>query len=100
MQVSSAKDASSDRASSSSSCRASSASSSYPFLNRSKELSYLADLCSAPPDAISVILGPRSAGKTALLTEFMCQRGLLDSRCFIDAREAPVNTPVIWPGPY
>jgi hypothetical protein len=90
MQVLPAKDASSDRASSSSSSRASS---SYPFFNRSKELGYLADLCGAPPDAISVILGPRSAGKTALLTEFMCQRGLLDSRCFIDARETPINTP-------
>jgi hypothetical protein len=98
VQVLSAKDASSDRASSSSSSsssssRASSASSSYPFFNRSKEVSHLADLCSAPPDAISVILGPRSAGKTALLTEFMHRRGLLDSRCFIDARETPFKTP-------
>jgi hypothetical protein len=93
MQVLSAQDASSDRASISIIISSSKASSSYPFFNRSKELSYLADLCSAPPDAISVILGPRSAGKTALLTEFMCQRGLLDSRCFIDARETPINTP-------
>jgi predicted AAA+ superfamily ATPase len=89
MQVLSAKDASSDRASSSSS----SFSSSYPFFNRKLELQHLADHCSAPPDAISVIVGPRSTGKTALLTEFMSQRGLLDSRCFINARITPINTP-------
>jgi len=87
MQVVSAKNASSDRASSSSS------SSSYPFFNRKLELKHLADHFSAPPDAISVILGPRSSGKTALLTEFMSQRGLLDSRCFINARITPINTP-------
>jgi Cdc6-like AAA superfamily ATPase len=101
MQVLSAKDASSDGASSSnsssrastSSSSSSSSSSSYPFFNRKVELKHLADHCSAPPDAISVIVGPRSTGKTALLTYFMSQRGLLDSRCFINARITPINTP-------
>jgi AAA+ ATPase superfamily predicted ATPase len=103
MQVFSAKDASSDRssssssssssASSSSSWATSSASSSYPLFNRTKELAHLAELCSAEPDSISVILGPRSAGKTVLLKEFMCRQGLLDSRCFIDAREKYIKTP-------
>jgi AAA+ ATPase superfamily predicted ATPase len=57
------------------------------------ELQHLADHCSASPYAISVILGPRNAGKTALLTEFMSQRDLMDSRCFINARIMPIDTP-------
>lgn len=86
LQVLAAKGTSSDGASSSSN--------TYPFYNRKLELKYLADHCSTPPSAISVVLGPRSTGKIALLVEYMRDRGLTDSRwrggCFNDARMTPV----------
>jgi hypothetical protein len=76
-----------------SSSSSSSSSISFPFHNRKHELECLSKHCSSRPAAISVILGPRSTGKTALLQEYMASRGLTGSQCFIDARAIAVTTP-------
>lgn len=85
MQVLAAKDTSIAGASSKSS------SSSFSFHDRETERKALKDHCSSQPNAISVILGPRSAGKTALLEDYLRSRDLADS--FIDARVTPISTP-------
>lgn len=72
---------------------ASSSNSTYSFFNRHLELQELNRLCSITPKSISVILGRRSSGETALLRNCIESKGLTDSKCFIDARVVPITSP-------
>ena len=63
------------------------------FYDRDKELQRLENLCKTPPAFIGVILGPRSAGKTKLLQEYISTSGLTGSGCYINARVVDISSP-------
>ena len=67
----------------------------YDFFNRQHEMKCLTDLLSHRPAALTVIVGPASSGKTALVKQYIKQldpdRTALP--IYIDCREADVQTP-------
>lgn len=63
------------------------------FFNRQHEMEALAARCNAEPSSITVILGPRSAGKTALLREYMQRRDLADTKCYVNGRAGQLASP-------
>jgi hypothetical protein len=101
LQVLASPHSSSDRASTwshgaatkSSSTSSTSGSDSLALYNREYEMECLAALCSGSPGGMSLILGPRNAGKTAVLQEYIRRRQLEGTICFINAREGAINTP-------
>eukprot|EP00877_Chromochloris_zofingiensis_P011590 jgi/Chrzof1/6685/Cz19g05200.t1 len=58
----------------------------WPFFNRKQELQSLNVMFSRRPTSITVLLGPRNTGKSALLKEYMRTRDLAGTKCYIDAR--------------
>lgn len=63
------------------------------FFDRKDEMGSLTARCSAEPSSITLIVGPRSAGKSALLSEYMQRRGLAGSKCLADGRAGQLASP-------
>jgi len=63
------------------------------FFNRTDEVKALNLLFEEPATGITVITGPRNAGKTALLKHLMDDRGLSGTICFIDGRLESISSP-------